>query len=163
MIAAACVLSTAFQALGFLIFQLSVPRSYYVLYFFLMLLTTCATRFSYRILRSFQNKLQKSDDRPIHTMVIGAGEAGSIIIHELKSSQYLNRKVVCAIDDNISKKGKYLQGVKIVGNREDILTSVEKYGVEEIIFAIPSASPKTTKEILNICNQTDCKLSLIYI
>lgn len=160
-IIAACILSTAFQALGFLIFNLIVPRSYYIIYFFLLTMTTTVTRFSYRLLRTLQSKVKRSGDRLINTMVIGAGEAGSVIIHELKTSRHLNRNVVCIIDDNPSKRGKYLQGIRIAGGRDDIIAAVKRYSIEEIILAIPSAGPKTTKEILRICNETNCKLKVL--
>lgn len=161
LIVTACVLSTAFQAMGFLMFNLIVPRSYYVIYTFLMIMTTTLTRFSYRVLRAVQRNWKRQGKRPINTMVIGAGEAGSMIIHELRTSRHLNRSVVCIIDDNPSKKGKYLQGIRICGGRDNILPYVKKYEVEEIILAIPSATPKTTREILRICNQTDCKLKIL--
>lgn len=161
LIVAACILSTTFQALGFLLFNLDVPRSYFIIYFFLMVMTTIFTRFSYRFLRAMQRSVSKTESRPINTMVVGAGEAGSMIVHEIKTSRHLNRNLVCIIDDNPSKKGKYLQGIRIVGNREDIISSAEKYNVEEIILAIPSASPKVTKEILQICNKTNCKLKIL--
>lgn len=108
-----------------------------------------------------QRSVSKTESQPIKTMVVGAGEAGSMIVHEIKTSRHLNRNLVCIIDDNPSKKGKYLQGVRIVGDRNEIISSAEKYEVEEIILAIPSASPKTTKEILQICNQTNCKLKIL--
>lgn len=161
LIVAACVLSTTFQALGFLMLNLVVPRSYYVIYFFLMTMTTIATRFSYRIIQIMQTKIYKSESNLVNTMVIGAGEAGSMIVHEIKTSRHLNRKVVCIIDDNPSKKGKYLQGVKIYGGRNQIVRCAERFQVEEIILAIPSATPKTTKEILRICNETSCKLKVL--
>lgn len=161
LIVASCVLSTVFQAMGLLMLNLVVPRSYYVIYFFLMVMTTTFTRFSYRLLRALQRNINKPGKRPINTMVIGAGEAGSMIVHELRTSRHLNRNLVCIIDDNPSKRGKYLQGVKIYGGREKIIFCTEKYKVEEIILAIPSATARTTKEILKICNQTQCKLKIL--
>ena len=94
-------------------------------------------------------------------MVIGAGEAGSMIIQELKYSAHLNSKVVGVIDDNPHKKGKLIHGVRIIGGRECILDAAKKYDVDEIILAIPSASPKVTRDILKICNQTTCKLKIL--
>lgn len=161
LIVGACILSTVFQAMGFLMFNLVVPRSYYIIYFFLMVMTTAVTRFSYRFLRILQRNMNKPGRRAINTMVIGAGEAGSMIIHELRTSRHLNRNVVCIIDDNPSKKGKYLQGIKIYGGREDIITCVQKYSIEEIILAVPSASSKETREILKVCNETNCKLKIL--
>lgn len=101
--------------------------------------------------------LRKPQGHVYHTLVIGAGEAGSMIIQELKYSAHLNSKVVGVIDDNPHKKGKLIHGVRILGGRECILDVAKKYEVDEIILAIPSASPKVTRDILRICNQTTCK------
>lgn len=161
MIVAACTLSTAFQGLGMEVFMLEVPRSYYVFYLFLMVTTTTITRFSYRMLATVKHGLKRNRGKIVNTLVIGAGEAGSVIVQEIRSSKYLNRNVVGIIDDNPSKKGKYLHGIKILGNRNDIKRLAEKYDVQEIILAIPSASAKDTRDILKICNETECKLKVL--
>ncbi len=161
LIFAACILSTAFQALGMQFLFLHVPRSYYLFYFFFLLMTTTGTRFSYRALRIIRQGTFKFRGQVKNTMVIGAGEAANMIIQELKFSKHLNRKVSCIIDDNPSKKGKYLHGVPIVGNRETIVENAKRYYIDEIILAIPSADSKTTRNILRICNQTDCKLKVL--
>ena len=93
----ATMLSTVFQAFGFSLLYLQVPRSYYFFYFILLSITTIITRFSYRILHTMENGLKKSTRHSRNTIVIGAGEAGNMIIKELKSSKYLNQKVVCVI------------------------------------------------------------------
>ena len=157
----ASILSTAFQAFGMSFMFLSVPRSFHIFYFFFLTMTTLATRFSYRILHILRRGMEKTGKRPINTMVVGAGEAGNIIITELKTSRHLNRNVVCVIDDNPSKKGKYIRGVRIVGDRSQIKECAKKYRVDEIIVAIPSAGPKDTRDILRICNETDCKLKVL--
>ena len=161
MIVVACTLSTAFQGLGMEVFMLEVPRSYYVFYLFLMVTTTTITRFSYRMLATVKHGLKRNRGKIVNTLVIGAGEAGSVIVQEIKSSKYLNRNVVGIIDDNPSKKGKYLHGIKILGNRNDVKRLAEKYDVQEIILAIPSASAKDTRDILKICNETECKLKVL--
>lgn len=161
LVIAASILSTAFMAFGMSFLFLPVPRSFYIFYFFFLTMTTLVTRFSYRILHVLKREIEKPKKRPVNTMVIGAGEAGNIIITELKTSRYLNRNVVCVIDDNPSKRGKYIHGVRIVGNRDQIVESARKYGVEEIILAIPSASAKETRDILRICNETNCKLKVL--
>lgn len=160
-IAVACFLCTAFQALGMQFLVLDVPRSYYVFYFFLLTMTTLATRFSYRAYRRLKSEMERIKSEPVSTMVIGAGEAGSMIIHELKTSRHLNRRVVCIIDDNPSKKGKYLHGIRIVGGRDKIIPCAEKYHVQEIILAIPSVENTDRREILRICNQTNAKLKVL--
>ena len=157
----ACFLSTVVQAFGMQLLALPVPRSFHVFYFFLLLTTTVGTRFSYRIFNVLKMGLQKPEGHIYHTLVIGAGEAGSMIVQELKYSTHLNSKVVGVIDDNPNKKGKFIHGVRILGGREVIVEAAKKYGVDEIILAIPSATPKTTKEILEICNNTSCKLKIL--
>lgn len=161
LIIGASMLSTAFQAFGMSFLYLPVPRSFHIFYFFFLTMTTLVTRFSYRILHILRRGISKSGKRPVNTMVIGAGEAGNIIISEIKTSGQLNRNVVCAIDDNPSKKGKYIRGVRIAGDRTKIKECAEKYNVDEIILAIPSASPKDTRDILRICNETTCKLKVL--
>lgn len=160
----ACGLSTVVQAFGMQLLVYPIPRSYHIFYCFLMIVTTVATRFSYRFFHIVKNRLRRVGNSNRHvenTMIIGAGEAGSMIIQEIKTSHYLNRRIMCVIDDNPSKKGKYIHGIKIVGSREVIKEYVKKYEIDEIILAIPSASPKTTKEILCICNETTCKLKVL--
>ena len=161
LVVGASILSTAFQAFGMSFLYLPIPRSFHIFYFFFLTMTTLATRFSYRILHLLRREMEKSEKRPVNTMVIGAGEAGNIIITEMKTSSHLNRNVVCVIDDNPSKKGKYIRGVRIVGDRTQIKECAKKYNVDEIILAIPSANPKDTRDILRICNETDCKLKVL--
>lgn len=161
MIGVGCFLSTICQAFGMQILVLPVPRSFHVFYFFLMISTTILTRFSYRILGVLKNGFRKQEGHIYHTLVIGGGEAGSMIIHELKYSAHLNSKVVGVIDDNPHKKGKLIHGVRILGGRECIIEATKKYDVDEIILAIPSASARTTRQILEICNQTTCKLKIL--
>ena len=161
LIIGAAMLSTAFQAFGFSMLYMPIPRSYYFFYFILLSITTLATRFSYRIFHTLRNGWKKSTKHLRNTIVIGAGEAGNMIIKELKSSRYLNQRVVCVIDDNPSKKGKYIHGIRIIGGRDMIQQAAEKYDAEEIILAIPSASTKDTRDILRICNLTECKLKIL--
>ena len=161
LVCAAAILSTAFQAFGMSLLYLTVPRSFHLFYFFFLTMTTLITRFSYRILHALQRGISKNTNRPINTMVIGAGEAGNIIITEMKTSKHLNRNVVCVIDDNPSKIGKYIRGVRIVGDRTKIKEAAKKYDVDEIILAIPSADNKDTRDILRICNETTCKLKVL--
>ena len=95
-------------------------------------------------------------------MIIGAGEATNVLMREIANSRYLdNSKVVCIIDDDPKKVGKYIRGVKIVGTRERIKEYARYYEIDEIIFAIPSASQETKRQILNICKETNCNLKII--
>lgn len=137
-----------------------MPRGYYVLYWFLLTVFTCCIRFGYRILRIINNKRSAitGKNNRINAMVIGAGAAGNMILKEIESSQYLNLQVKCIIDDQPGCHGKLLRGVPIVGGRDKIMDAVNQYGINEIIFAIPSAGVQTRKEILDICKESGCKL-----
>lgn len=91
-------------------------------------------------------------------MLIGAGAAANAILKEIETSRYLNLNAKCIIDDNSGCHGKFLRGVPIVGGRNKIIDAVGEYGIDEIIFAIPSASTRVRKEILDICKETGCKM-----
>jgi len=136
-----------------------MPRSYPVLYWFLLTGCVCLVRFSYRLLRIVNSRRRVGNDKDrINVLLIGAGAAGNAIIKEIESSQYINLKIKCIIDDNSGCHGKFLRGIPIIGGRDKILSAVGEYSIDEIIFAIPSASGKVKKEFIDICKETGCKL-----
>lgn len=141
--------------------DLTLPRSCYVLTGLFIIIFMSISRFMYRMIRGvIQGYRTKKDARKI--MIIGAGEAASQIIREINNSRYLaGSRVVCVIDDDPGKQGKLIHGIKIVGNRENIKEMARYYSIDEIIFAIPSASTADKKGILNICNETTCELKII--
>ena len=155
----ATIISEVVQYVGMKLFHIDIPRSYFPLHLIFMASLVICSRFSYRFLRRASNQYHCESSHRI--MVIGAGDAANILIREMINSSYLDGKVVCAIDDDKLKIGKYIQGIKIVGNRNTILENVEKYGITDIIIAMPSASQKNTHDILNICKETSCKLKIL--
>ncbi|MBQ9762512.1 MAG: polysaccharide biosynthesis protein [Oscillospiraceae bacterium] len=132
-----------------------LPRSFPVLYAMLLFVATTMVRFSYRFVRRIRT-LTTGDGRR-RTMLIGAGEAGALVLREFRGSHMSQNKVVCIIDDDPAKLGRQIMGVRIVGGRDSITWAVEKYAVEEIILAIPSVSAQVKKEIWQICAETGCK------
>ena len=158
------VLIPIYLVMGFLT-HLSMPLSYYFMGYLLSFCFTVGIRFSYRLLRSWVNRGKEmehaKEGKEERVMIVGAGAAGQVLIKELHNSPKVRSRVCCAIDDNPYKKGKLLEGVPIVGNRYDIPEMAEKYGIDRIIFAIPAASGKNRKEILNICKGTDCHLQTV--
>ena len=118
-----------------------MPVSYYMMKYVILILGVGSLRFAYRILRMIQEKRMglRRDSRR-NTMVVGAGEAGAMIIKEFQNSRYLDQKVCCVVDDNVSKQGKYIRGVKIMGGREDIPFLAHELQIDEIVVALPSAS-----------------------
>ncbi len=140
--------------------DLRMPASYYFMGYVMTFCACCGLRFAYRFIRYWnQNRVRRNGDNgEERIMVIGAGEAGQVIIKELLHSGHFNTKVCCIIDDNPGKKGRYLEGILIEGGREKILSSVKKHNITHIIFAIPSLNNKEKTEILNICKETGCKM-----
>ncbi len=140
--------------------KLNMPRSYYFIYWMLLFGAVTCIRFSYRILRVFRSKYRESTGKNQKTtvMLIGAGAAANAILKEIEGSEYLNLQVKCIIDDQPGCHGKLMRGVPIVGGRDKIVDAAGRYGIDEIIFAIPSANTKVRKEILDICKETGCKL-----
>ena len=154
-----CTAAALIQFIGMKIYNIHVPRSFYPLNLLFLICFVAGTRFFYRTLRMVNSRYR--EDSKKHIMIVGAGEAASMIIKEISSSRYLDGKVVCAIDDNNAKYGSYIQGVKIVGNRYDIIPSVAKYAVTDIIIAIPTSSKKELKPVLDICKETNCSLKIL--
>ncbi len=159
--------ATSCAALGQVVmcyaFDQKMPRSYYALYWFFLFSLTCAIRFSYRILRILNSKRTSlaGGNKRINVMIIGAGAAANMILKEVEQSEYINLRVKCIVDDHAGCHGKLLRGIPIVGGRDRIQDAVAQYGIDEIIFAIPSANRQTRKEILDICKETGCKLRAI--
>ena len=138
--------------------------SYYVFGAILSCSSTVIIRFAYRGLKLIASTLEElslGNERD-NVMIIGAGEAGRLIVNEFRTSFYKGKtKVCCIIDDSNGKIGRSLQGIPVVGNREYIPEAVQKYNINKIIFAIPSINPKEKKVILDICSQTTCKVQVV--
>ncbi len=137
-----------------------LPRSFPLLFAMFLMIFTTLSRFSYRFLRGLSRK-QSHIATQRRTMLIGAGSAGVLVLREFQTSENSHNRVVCIIDDDRSKHGKYLHNVKIVGSRDDICAACEQYRVEEIVFAIPAATNQDRSEILNICKETGCSLKTL--
>ena len=144
---------------GMKLLNIHIPRSFPMLFFLFLSVAVFCVRFSYRALRHFRHGAGGVGRR--RTMVIGAGAAGFVTIRELNSSERSENNVVCVIDDDVQKHGKYIKGVKIVGGRDKIPEMAEKFRIEDIIFAIPTATNIQRKEIFDICSGTKCNLKTI--
>lgn len=141
---------------------IALAPSYYIVGMFLSFVCTSGIHFARRILSGISSFLTKSTEGVTErVMVIGAGVAGRAIVRELAESDKIHSKVVCLIDDNPSKKGCLLEGVRVVGGRNDIVDAADKYSVDKIIYAIPSGDAKQRKEILEICSDTKCRVEII--
>ena len=140
-----------------------VPISYYVLGLLFSFICTVGVRFSYRFLRYLYNDVydRRGSNGIQNVMIIGAGEAGRALIREFSHRNKLAYRVVCLIDDNPAKNRRILEGIPIVGGREDIPKAVKKYNVKKIIYAIPTSDGQTKKEILDICSTTGCEIQVV--
>ena len=157
----ACLCSGIAQFVGMqLVMRRTVPRSYYFMYTIWLVILVAISRFAYRLFRTFVQK-KSENARNVNVMVIGAGEAGNSLIREMNTSKYIQKAVCCVIDDNPSKMGAYIHGVKVVGGRYDIIEAVGRYNIDEIIVALPKMPKKELREILDICQQTKCDLKML--
>ena len=143
------------------VFYLRMPLSYYIWgagaqFVFLLL-----PRFAYRLLLFYKVAAFKNRQFTGRVMIIGAGQTGQMLLRDISTTDEMNDKVVCFIDDNKNKWNRYIESVPIVGGREDILSAVEKYKVNKIYYAISSAPPEDKKEILGICSEAGCELKQI--
>ena len=139
-----------------------LPRSCYFIYFLLLVLMVGGSRFIYRFIRLYaarHNISGRKEQRPLEkVMIIGAGVAGEKVYKEILGSKSIYKEVICFIDDEPSKWNRTIHGVSIYGGRDKIIEAVNKYKIEEIMVAMPSASKRDLIDIFNICKETKCKL-----
>lgn len=160
-IAEACITVEVVHFLSNKIVGNMLPRSCYFNAAIYLIIAICASRFMYRMIRTVLNKY-RNIKASNNVMIIGAGEATNVIMREIQNSSYLaNSNIACIIDDDRRKVGKYIRGVKVIGTRDKIKEAAKLYDIDEIIFAIPSASNEVKRDILNICKETDCTLKIL--
>lgn len=138
----------------------NLPLSFPMLNAMFLAVLTVLFRFSYRMARSIARRRSRRGVQA-RTMLIGAGSAGMQTLREFETSENSKNHVVCIIDDDPQKTGRYLNNVKIVGTRRDIAKAAQDYRVEEIVFAIPAAPTQQRKQILKLCQETGCKLKIL--
>lgn len=142
---------------------IKMPYAFWLIGLMLSFACTTGCRFAYRFIRTGQKMLEQhgGGQAEERVMIIGAGNAGRMLIRELIMSSHLSAKACCLIDDNPAKKGRYIDGVPIVGNRHDIPEMVEKYDITKIVYAVPTTTGKDRKEILTIAKDTGCNVQVI--
>ncbi|WP_434691074.1 nucleoside-diphosphate sugar epimerase/dehydratase [Hungatella sp. SB206] len=162
-IVAACSVTCVLQIAGMNIFNIVVPRSYHILWLLFMTAFIGISRMSYRALQLAGRHLGRKRDAAVQkrVMIVGGGQAGTLLIKELNSSERASGIPVCIIDDDHNKIGKYINGVPIRGTREEIPELAEKYKIDEIYIALPTATGVERKKILEICQKTKCILKIL--
>lgn len=148
----------AAQIVGTMIFLIRMPISYYFIGWMLMFGALAVSRFSYRAMHMIYRGKNKRNHPGKNVMVIGAGEAGKQLLDEMLRSRHLSSQIKCFIDDDVSKHGKYISDIPVVGGRTEILAAADKYEINQIILAIPSLTTKERRDILSICKETGCEL-----
>ena len=153
----ATVLTGAFHTVFITVFVRRMPISYYLIGIMLQFLFMVGIRFSYRFVLLLRNE-HADPNTSSRVMVIGAGNGGQAILRDIRRTGEVHDKVMCVIDDNPNKWGRYIEGVPVVGGRDTILENVEKYKIQKIYLAIPSATAEQRRDLLDICKETDCEL-----
>ena len=140
-----------------------MPVTYYVIGIAIQFLLILSIRFAYRfvLLERSKKATELRKAMASRVMLIGAGSAGQMILHDLHNAREVNERVCCIIDDNSNKWGRFIDGVPVVGGRDDIFLNVEKYKIEKILLAIPGATAEQRRDILDICKETKCELKII--
>ncbi len=156
----ACIISSVVHITSLFLYYRYFTKSYIIIYMMLLFVFIALIRFSYRLTRHLFSMYSHGDDTR-NTMIIGAGEAGNMVMNELIMSNRLDARIKCIIDDDKAKKNTYIHGVKVIGGRECIIEAAKKYSINEIIIAMPAASRKTISEFVEICRHTTGKLKIL--
>ena len=137
-----------------------MPFSYYLLGVMLQFMLILGIRFSYRLLLLERSRLRREAEgsKTKRVMLVGAGNAGQMILQDAQRQGEDTIKICCIIDDNPNKHGRYISNIPVVGDRTEILSAAKKYRIDQIYLAIPSASPANIRDILNICKESGCEL-----
>ena len=155
----ASLFTTAAHVIGITLLFQRMPISYYCTGPVIQLLLILGVRFFYRFMLLLRDgRPGRSGEGLRRVMLIGAGSAGQILLRDIRRSGEVNEQVICIVDDDPNKWSRYIDGVPIIGGRDDILSAVDRYQIDKIYLAIPSASAAQRRDILHICSETDCEL-----
>lgn len=159
-VAIATVITFVFHCVAITVFFKRMPLSYYVFGIIFQFALTLGIRFSYRfvLLERSRRTISVQQARAKKVMIVGAGEAGQMIMRDIRKAKETTDIVKCFIDDNSNKWGRLIDGIPVEGGRDEILSCVEKHKIDKIFLAIPSATAEQKRDILNICKETDCEL-----
>ena len=149
------------HAFGITLLVHRMPISYYLVGIVLQTVLVTAIRFAYRFILLMRSWREKRSQAAFRVMLIGAGSAGQMILRDLMKTKESRDQVCCIIDDNPNKWNRYVDGVPVVGGRDDILLNCEKYKIDKIYLAIPSASAEAKRDILDICKETGCEMKIL--
>jgi len=150
-------ITAVFHTIGITIFVHRMPITYYVFGAVIQFFMTIGIRFSYRFILLERSRRATNEERS-NAMLIGAGSAGQMILRDTMANSESTDRICCIVDDNPNKWKRYIDGVPIIGGRDEILAAAKKYNIKKIFLAIPSISASEKRDILNICKETGCEL-----
>ena len=157
----ATAITCVFHWVGMNAFVCRMPVAYYVIGALGQFLMVTAIRFAYRFIRLLSASRRKNARAVHNAMIIGAGAAGQAVLRELKTSEAADAVPRCIIDDDPNKWGRTIDGVPVVGGREVIAEMAERYGVDQILIAIPTLSMQERGRLLTLCSETGCQLKTL--
>ncbi|NTW71220.1 MAG: polysaccharide biosynthesis protein [Eubacteriaceae bacterium] len=140
--------------------QIFIPRTLYVIATALDILFVGGIRMMYRTVTAKTTKYRDWGEKK-RVMIVGAGDAGAMLIKEINNHSQLKSKTVALIDDDFKKLGLRINGVPVMGNKEDIPEVARKMKIDEIVIAIPSANKQEVQEIVEICKKTRARLKIL--
>lgn len=138
-----------------------VPRSIFIIQLFVLILLLEFVRFSYRIYSMLQLKMQSYSSDDARTLIFGAGAAGVMILKEITTNKVFKNRIIGFADDDASKVGKTINGIKILGTSDDLVGIVNSQQIDLIYVAIPSVSLSEQKRIIQKCYETRCKVMVL--
>ena len=155
---------TSYEIIEFIykeLIDIKMPRSYYLIKLVLLYIFISSVRYSYRIARTMRNYYLEKNGLT-NTMIIGAGEAGRMLITEIYNNKdNFKNKICCIIDDDKNKIGSYIKNIPVVGSRKEIKENVDKFNIEEIIIAMPSINREKLNLIIDECQKTKCEIKIL--
>lgn len=139
--------------------DLHIPRSIHFISWFSTIIFLGSSRLCLRILSHLHHR--QGEKRTSNVLIVGAGDAGAMIAREIKQRYHKSKKIVGFVDDDPYKQKQMIFGIKILGGRSTIRQIVDKYQVEEIIIAMPSAGGGVVREILHECKNASCAVKTL--
>jgi FlaA1/EpsC-like NDP-sugar epimerase len=157
---ASAVITSVIHIVGISLMYGRMPISYFMIGFGLQFAAMIGIRFSYRFILLERSRKRIAGDRK-RVMLVGAGNAGQMILQNVMKDADSGLRVCCIIDDNPNKWHRSIAGVPVVGDRDTIMANVKKYRIDKIFIAIPSASREQLQGVLNICKETGCEMKIL--
>lgn len=109
------------------------------------------SRFALRVLAEAQSSSSNSNTRSRRVLVVGAGDAGALVVREMQKNPALPLKPICFLDDDDSKQKQQIHGIPVVGTLSDLARTVDIRRIEEVIIAIPSAPGRVVRQVADVC------------